>query len=117
MSSTIFENQLKQRVQSDNQLKELNERTKELREKRNSLEKNISTYTSANNLSNSTIQIGDGRIKFVNTKVPEPITFKYLEKTLGEIIKNESQVRTILDYIKQKRMIKIVPEIKRFSNN
>ena len=117
MSSTNFENQLKQWVQIDNQLKELNERTKELREKRNSLEKNISTYTSSNNLSNSTVQIGDGRLKFVNTKVPEPITFKYLEKTLGEIIKNESQVQLIMDYIKQKRTIKIVPEIKRFSNN
>jgi seryl-tRNA synthetase len=117
MSSTIFENQLKQWVQIDNQLKELNERTKELREKRNSLEKNISTYISSNNLSNSTIQISDGRLKFVNTKVPEPITFKYLEKTLGEIIKNESQVQLIMDYIKQKRIIKMVPEIKRFSNN
>ena len=43
-----FENQIKQWVQLDNQVKELNERTKDLREKRNTLEKNIqyATYIS-----------------------------------------------------------------------
>jgi hypothetical protein len=112
-----FENQIKQWVQLDNQLKDLNERTKELREKRNSLEKNITTYAASNNLSNSTVQLSDGRLKFTNTKVPEPLTFKYLEKTLAEVIKNENQVKLIMEHIKQKREIKIVPEIKRFSNN
>jgi hypothetical protein len=112
-----FENEIKQWVQLDNQLKELNERTKVLREKRNTLEKNITTYASSNNLSNSTVQISDGRLKFTNTKVPEPLTFKYLEKTLTEVIKNENQVKLIMEHIKQKREIKIVPEIKRFSNN
>ncbi len=117
MSSTGFENQVKQWVQLDNQLRELNERTRELREKRNVLERNITTHASSNNLSNSTIQIGDGKLKFVNTKIPEPLTFKYLEKTLGEIIKNESQVQLIIEHIKQKRTVKVIPEIKRFSNN
>ena len=117
MASIGFESQIKQWVQLDNQIKELNDKTKELREKRNILEKNITTYADSNNLINNTIQLGDGKLKFSNTKVPEPITFKYLEKTLGEIIKNESQVHVIMDYIKQKRLIKIVPEIKRFSNN
>lgn len=112
-----FENQIQQWVQMDNQLKQLNEKTKELREKKNTLEKNITSYVSSNNLSNSTVQIGDGKLKFANTKVPEPLTFKYLEKTLGEIIKNETQVQLIMEHIKQKRTIKIVPEIKRFSNN
>ena len=112
-----FENNIKQWVQLDNQIKELNERTKELREKRNLLEQNITTYASSNNLSNSTVQISDGKLKFINTRVPEPITFKYLEKRLGEIIKNESQIKVIIDYIRQKRTIKVVPEIKRFSNN
>ena len=112
-----FENKIQQWVQIDNQLKELNEQTKELREKRNTLEKNITTYAYLNNLFNSTVQIGDGKLKFSNTRTPEPLTFKYLEKTLGEIIKNESQVQTIMEHIKQKRSIKTVPEIKRFSNN
>ena len=114
---TTLENQIQQWVQLDNQLKQINEKTKELREKRNSLEKNITSYTSTNNLSNATVQISDGKLKFVNTKVPEPLTFKYLEKTLGEVIKNENQVKIIMEHIRQKREIKVVPEIKRFSNN
>ena len=110
-------NEIQQWVQLDNQLKQINEKTKELREKRNLLEKNITTYASSNNLSNSTIQISDGKLKFSNTKVPEPLTFKYLEKTLDEVIKNENQVKLIMEHIRQKREIKVIPEIKRFSNN
>ena len=112
-----FENQIKQWVQVDNQLKELNEKTKALREKRNSLENELTSYASSNNLSNSTVKISDGRLKFANTRVPEPLTFKYLERTLAEVIKNEGQLKQIMDHLKQKREIKIVPEIKRFSNN
>jgi len=112
-----FENQIQQWVQVDNQLKQLNEKTKELREKRNTLEQNITTYASSNNLSNSTIPISDGKLKFINTKVQEQLTFKYLEKTLSEVIKNELQIKLIMEHIRQKRTIKIIPEIKRFSNN
>ena len=112
-----FENQIQQWVSLDNQLKQLNEKTKELREKRNTLEEKITNYASSNNLSNATVEISDGKLKFVNTKVQEPLSYKYLEKTLSEVIKNESQVKLIMEHIKQKRSVKTVPEIKRFSNN
>jgi DNA repair ATPase RecN len=112
-----FENQIQQWVQIDNQLKQINEKTKELREKRNSLEQNITKLASSNNLSNTSVQISDGKLKFVNTRVTEPLTFKYLEKVLSDVIKNESQVKLIMEHIKQKRETKIVAEIKRFSNN
>ena len=110
-----LENQIQQWVQIDNQLKQINEKTKDLREKRNSLEKDITTYVSSNNLSNATVQINDGKLKFANTKVPEPLTFKYLEKSLSNIIRNEAQVKQIMEHIKNNREIKIVPEMKRFS--
>ena len=112
-----FENKIQQWVQLDNQLKQINEKTKELREKRSILEENITSYASINNLSNTTVQISDGKLRFAETKVTEPLTFKYLEKTLSEVIKNESQIKLIMEHIKQKRTVKIVPEIKRFSNN
>lgn len=117
MTSVGFENQIKQWVQVDNQIKEFNDRIRDLREKRNTLEKTITTYAASNNLSNSSIKIGEDKLKFSNTRIPEPLTFKYLEKTLGEIIKNESQVQVIMNYVKQKRDIKVVPEIKRYNNN
>jgi FKBP-type peptidyl-prolyl cis-trans isomerase len=112
-----FENKIQQWVQLDNQLKKLNEQVKQLREQRNSLETNLTTYAKTNNMSNKTFNLNNDKLKFVDTKVPEPLTFKYLEKTLGEIIKNESQVQLIMEHIKQKRIVKVVPEIKRFSSN
>lgn len=112
-----FENKIQQWIQLDNQLKKLNEQVKQLREQRNSLESNLTTYAKFNNMVDTTIKVNSDKIKFVDTKVPEPLTFKYLEKTLGGIIKNESQVQLIMEHIKQKRAVKVFPEIKRFSNN
>jgi len=111
-----FENQIQKWVSIDNQLKIANERTRELREQRAALSDSITKYASENNLSNATVKIGDGRLKFTKTNVTEPLTFKYLEKTLGEIIKSEAQVKLIIERIKQQRSVKIVQEIKRFSN-
>lgn len=112
-----FENKIQQWVQVDNQLKKLNEQVKQLREQRNSLETNLTNYAKNNNMSDTTIKFNNDKLKFTDTKIPEPLTFKYLEKTLGEIIKNESQVKVIMEHIKQKRAVKIVHEIKRYSNN
>jgi len=112
-----FENKIQQWVQIDNQLKKLNEQVKQLRDQRNYLENNLTSYAKTNNMTQSTIQVNNDKLRFVDTKVQEPLTFKYLEKTLGEIIKNETQVQLIMEHIKQKRAVKIVPEIKRFSPN
>jgi hypothetical protein len=112
-----FDAKVQQWVQIDNELKKLNDHIKHLRDQRNVLETNLTTYAKTNNMTNSTIQLNQDRLKFVDTKVPEPLTFKYLEKTLGEIIKDETKVQLIMEHIKQKRAVKIVPEIKRFSNN
>ncbi len=112
-----FESQIQQWVSIDNQIKQTNEKMKELREKRNILEQNITNYASSNNLSESFIYISDGKIKITQTKIQEPLTFKYLEKTLGEIIKNDNQIKLIMNHLKEKRAVKIIPEIKRFSRN
>lgn len=110
-----FENKIQQWVQIDNQVKKLNDQVKELKEQRSSIETTLTTYAKNNNMTN--VSINNNKFKFVDTKIPEPLTFKYLEKTLGEIIKNESQLQVIMEHIKQKRSHKIVNEIKRFSNN
>jgi hypothetical protein len=112
-----FENNIQQWVAVDNQMKSLNDKMKTLRDKRNILSGNITDYAKKNNLSNSTVNIGDEKLKFVNTKVQPPLTLKFLEKSLGEVIRNEVQAKNIVEQIKDKREAKIVPEIKRFSNN
>lgn len=109
-----FDHKIQQWIQLDNQLKKMNEQTKQLREQRNALEQNITTYAKSNNMMDTTVQLSTDKLKIVETRVQEPLTFKYLERSLGEIIKNESQVQLIMDHLKQKRASKIVPEIRRY---
>ena len=112
--SLTFNQKIQEWVSLDNQIKRMYSDIKALRDKRNTLEKYIMEDSENNKYNNSIIKITDGSLKFVNTRVPEPVTFKYLERTMGEIIKNETQVKQIMEHIKDKRNIKIVSEIKRF---
>ena len=112
-----FEQTIQQWLLLDNQIKNYNEKLKELRSKRENIEQKLSQHALTNNLMNSIIKTSDSRLKFVNTKVTSPLTFKYIEKTLGEIIKNTEQANTIVNYIKNNREHKIVPELKRYYNN
>ena len=112
-----FEQQLQQWVVIDNQMKTLNDRMKELRDKKNVLSQNINTHIETNNMSESSVKLSDGQLKFVKVKDTQQLTFKYLETCLREIIKNEEQVTKIVDYVKNKREVKYVPEIKRLYTN
>jgi hypothetical protein len=117
MNNNNLKNEIQSWISLDDQIKSLNEKTRELREKRNSLENKIANYANSNNLLNSIIQINNEKLKITNTKVAEPLTFKYLEKTLNEVIQNDTHIKKIMEHLKEKRIIKIVPEIKRYSNN
>ena len=112
-----FEHNIKQWVTIDNKMKQLTDELKELRDKKNNLNDSILSHVETSNLTNSSIQISDGKLKFITTKDTKQLTFKYLETCLREIIKNEDQVNKILEYIKNKREIKYVPEIKRLYKN
>ena len=112
-----FEQHLQQWVTIDNQIKVLNDRMKELRDKKNTLSQTMNTHIETNNLINTSVQLSDGQLRFVNVKETQPLTFKYLDTCLREIIKNEDQVNKIVYYIKNKREVNYVPEIKRLYKN
>jgi hypothetical protein len=112
-----LEEQIKHWIIYDNQLKSLTDKIKEIRDKKTTLTTTIMKHISTNNLLNSTVQISDGKLRFINNKITTPLTFKYLEKSLGEIIKNDTQLKLIIEQIKSKREVSIIPEIKRIYNN
>ena len=112
-----FEQNIQQWISVDNQMKQLTDKIKELRDKKNTLNDAIFNHVENSNLSNAPVQISDGKLKFIKIKDTQQLTFKYLETCLHEIIKNEEQVNKIVEYIKNKRDVKYVPEIKRFYNN
>ena len=100
--SDIFKNNIKEWVSVDNELRILTEHVKELRDKRNKVNNNIIRYVETNQLSNSTIQLSDGLLKFYNQKTYAPLTYSFLENTLKDILSIE-QTNQIIKYIKEKR--------------
>jgi len=112
-----FQQNIKQWVSLDTQLKSLNEKTKEIRNKRNELTDNIIEFVDNNNLTSSTIKISDGKLKFAQNKQTSPITLGFLEGCLNDIIGNEEKVTQIMDYVKENREVKVIPDIKRYYNN
>lgn len=112
-----FEQDIQNWVIIDNQMKLLSDKMKELRDKKNAISQKINTHVETDKLENTSIKISDGRLKFIKVKDTQQLTFKYLETCLSEIIKNEEQVKKIVEYIKNKREVNYIPEIKRLYSN
>ena len=112
-----FQDNIKKWVALDTQLKTLNDKTKELRTERNDLTDGIMEFVADNNLSSSTIKISDGRLKFNQTKQTAPITLGFLETCLMDLFNSEEKVQQVMNYIKEKREVKVVTDIKRYYNN
>lgn len=112
-----FQEEIKKWVNLDSQLKTLNDKTKEIRNEKNTLSDNIMSFVDDNNLSSSTIKISDGRLKFATNKQTAPLTLNFLEKCFMELFDDEERVSKIMNYIKEKREVKYSSDIKRFYNN
>lgn len=111
---SAFEHSIKEWVMVDNQLKKIQDTVRELRDKRFELSDIIHNYTANNNLSNATVEISDGRLKFGQTQTTQSLTFKFLEECLNEIISDKNKIQQIITHIKNKRETKVMPDIKRY---
>lgn len=113
-----FEKNVKDWFALDDQLKQLNERAKAIRDKRADIAAHLIHHVNENNMDNPVIRLGDSRqIRFATVKETQSLTFKHLETCLGEMIKNEDQVKKIIDYVKAKRRVESHAEIKRLYPN
>ncbi len=112
-----FEEKIQTWVTLDNQIKLLNDRARELREQRNEAEESIHNYVETQNLSNATVKISDGKLRFVSSRSTAPLTFRYIEGCLSKCIQNDEQVGLIMKYIKESRDVKYSPDIKRTYDN
>ena len=114
---SAFDKQIQKWIELDNKLKKINSEIKTTREMKNDLEASIMDVVNNKKLLNTSIATMDGRLRFIETKTSNPLSLTFIEKCLHEIIPNSSQVQHILKYIKDKREIKINPEIKRYYNS
>lgn len=110
-----LEENIKKWVALDNQLKTIQEKTKQLRDERNTLEEGILSYVETNNLSNATVNISDGKLRFVSTKQTAPLTLKYVEECLTKCIGNPAQVTQIMKVVKESREVNYTADIKRYA--
>ena len=111
-----FEENIKNWVSLDNNIKHINEKLKEMRNRKSELEGSIQHYLDMNNIESPTIEITDGKLKFGTNKTTSPLTYKYIEQCLINTIRNEEHVSKIMTYIKDNRDTKTEKSIKRIYN-
>lgn len=112
-----FEQEIKEWVSIDNQIRILNEKMRELRDQRNDKNEKIMYYVETHNLSRASVNISDGKLRFASSRHVAPLTLKYVEDCLMKCIKNVDQVSTIMDYIKETRNVQYTSDIKRTYSN
>lgn len=114
--SDFFTAKLKNWVSIDNKVKNLTDQIKLLRKEKNTLNNEIIEYANRNSLTNAKIQITDGQLKFQNINQSAPLTFKFIQECLNDIIEDKNKVSEIITYIKEQRDIKTYVDIKRYYN-
>lgn len=87
----------------DSQLKIVTEKTHKMRDIKNELATNICTYMKDNNLTTNKIGISDGELRFYDKKEYTPLSYKYIEKCLIDLVPDKSQVEFIIQYLKEHR--------------
>jgi hypothetical protein len=113
MDQSAFVDGIKQWVSLDNRLKVLNEKCKEIREERGEISNKINIFVEENNLEDNVVEITGGKLKFTKNKSHGAITYKFLEKCLGEIFPGE-HIERIMEHVKNSRETKYESEIKRY---
>ena len=113
MEQTDFTNRIREWVSIDNKIKKYQEEIKRERQNRSLLASSILQDAENSNMQHAVIQITDGKLKFQNTRITAPLTWRFLESCLNECIENEEQVKKIIKFMKSKREVNFVHEIKR----
>jgi hypothetical protein len=105
-------NDVQRWVLADTQLKQLNEKTKQMREVKSTANANIMLYMKQTNY-NGNIKISDGELRIYEKKEYSPLTYSYIEKCLAKIIPDETHVEYIIQYLKENREVTTNQDIKR----
>jgi len=108
-----FAESIKQWVALDNKVKAYNDAIKEVRSERNEIGDKIMEYVDTSGLSNSTVKISDGKLRFAPTKQHSPLSLGYVEECLHQCLGDQKIVKQIMNHIKKNRNVKVSRDIKR----
>ena len=115
-SSSMLETKIKRWVELDNMIKQTTEEVRDVRTERSVINDEIIEIIEEKQLGKATVNISDGKLKFVTSKHTTPLTLTYIEKCLTDLVTNGKQVEQIMAYIKKNRETKTTTEIKRVYN-
>jgi uncharacterized protein YdcH (DUF465 family) len=107
---------IKRWVELDNQIKSSADEIRDIRTEKAVINDEILEIIQEKQLDKATVNISDGKLRFVAAKHTAPLTLTYVEKCLSELITNGKQVEQIMSYIKKNRDTKTGMEIKRVYN-
>lgn len=110
---TTLEAKIKRWVELDNQIKSSADEIRDIRTEKAVINDEILDIVEEKKLDKATVNISDGKLRFLAAKHTAPITLTYIEKCLSELITNGKQVEQIMSYIKKNRETKTIMEIKR----
>jgi hypothetical protein len=108
-----FEQYIQKWVLVDNQLKELQEKTKKVREWKHKLTNVITEKMTEKEWKHKIFEIPNGEIKCFDRKEYSSLTFGYIEECMKQIIPNEKEVQFVMDYLREHREMKIVSDLRR----
>lgn len=115
MNQELVPNILVENVQKwlfyENQLKLIHEKTKQIRDQKHQLTQSISQHM--NQKSTKQLQLGDGVLTLYEKKDYSPLTFTYIEESLGKIIPDKTHVAYIIDHLKKNREVKTSHELRK----
>ena len=113
MSKDEFIENVKQWMLCENQVSNLNENLRTLRNKKSQLTNSICEYMESNSITQKKIEINDCTLKYCEKKEYSPLTFNYIEDCLKEVIENTDDIQYIMKYLKENREIKVYSDIRK----
>ena len=97
----------------DNQLQILLEKTKTMREWKKKLTDKIVETMQEKGIEHKILSIPDGELTLQEKKEYTCLSFGFLEECLQDMIQDEAKIEEIMDFVREKREIKITKEIRR----
>lgn len=113
----ILQDNIKNWVKLDNELKQLNEKTKKIRIQKSALLNKITNNNLMNsNLLNTQFNFSNEKLVFTKQRWTQPLTYNFLNNCLVDLLEDNDQVDYLINSIKDNRQQKYYIDIKRISN-
>ena len=101
-SSNELSKNIKQWIAYDDYLKQMNQKTKSIREKKDLIEEKITTTLKNNSLTNTKLKTGNNYIIYQESNSNCSLSYKFIQDALGKYL-SEKQTTQICDILKKER--------------